>query len=267
MDADRRNAGRVRATVGRLRAGLGVDPRDASARCRVCDPHARRRHLVNGRRGPGSPAAVRRAVSHSRQHGSSHPRSAAAGRSRRRHRHHRRAGVGARGRVATASSSQARAWRISGSVRRASCASSMPFSPERTSRTAAITSCCARLPTMRRWRRRRRRWKRRLIGRMSLGTRCSSRAAIEWSDKSRPLHADPPRGRGIPAGGVAPLQILPVSAFVAPLRHLGAALRDSGTRSAWHATSRHAAIVTRRRRSAEPTGRPIGLRTRAAHLN
>ena len=43
----------------------------------------------------------------------------------------------------------------------------------------ATTNCCGRLPTMRRWRGSRGSWKRRPIGRMSSGTRCSSRSSVE----------------------------------------------------------------------------------------
>ena len=67
VDADRRPAGRLRAAVRELRAGLGIDPRDARARHRVRHHHARGRHLVDRRSRARSAPSVRRAVSHSRQ--------------------------------------------------------------------------------------------------------------------------------------------------------------------------------------------------------
>ena len=54
---------------------------------------------------------------------------------------------------ATAGCGPARGWRRSASAGEPDCASSMRSSPARTSPAPAITSCCARSPTTRRWRR------------------------------------------------------------------------------------------------------------------
>ena len=68
MDADRQPAGGVRAAIGRLRARLGHGAAAARSRCDAGHADPRRRDLVDRRRGPGCPAAARRALPDSRGH-------------------------------------------------------------------------------------------------------------------------------------------------------------------------------------------------------
>ena len=107
VDANRQPAGGIRAALGGIHPRLGGDRLAPRAGRGVCHPHARRRHLLDGRCRARSAAAARRAVRHPVVNGGIDRGVQGSRRPGDRHRHNGRAGAGTRG----ARRRQRSAWR------------------------------------------------------------------------------------------------------------------------------------------------------------